>query len=322
MFLEKTEKKHEILEDDLQIIWHEDGTVTLPKIEFYINHTCNLTCKHCNRFNNHRFTGIQRWQDYEADIREWKKHIRGINQIVIMGGEPLLNPTLVDWIKGLNELWPQSVQILSNGTRLNHAKGLYEVLAEPVAGSGSRNWIGISLHNSDEFQTIIGEAEKFLQGHIQSSTDASVLSDTGAELQMWDENDVRIKFWQQNEFGQSAVIEREDGSYTLHQSDVEVAHRCCGFQQFKCYHMIKGKLHKCGPVGLFPDFDAQLNLDISNEDRKLINSYEPLSPWDWDTRGEEFLQHINDPLPQCKFCPEGWRTVPEMIYPKVKGKEL
>jgi MoaA/NifB/PqqE/SkfB family radical SAM enzyme len=43
-----------------------------------------------------------------------------------MGGEPLLNPTVCDYVDGINELWNQRVQIMTNGTRPNRVPGLYE----------------------------------------------------------------------------------------------------------------------------------------------------------------------------------------------------
>ena len=103
--------------------------IEIEKVEFYINHTCNLTCANCNRFNNHNFVGWQRFSDQEAELEKWAKHIK-IKKIVIMGGEPLLNPSLVDWINGLNRLFGPNIQILTNGTRLSKTKKLYSLLGK------------------------------------------------------------------------------------------------------------------------------------------------------------------------------------------------
>ena len=97
------------------------------KIEFYITNVCNLTCNRCNRFNNHNFKGWQKWSDYEQIYRSWRKFI-DIDQIIILGGEPLLNPTIIDWIQGLNDIWHKNVQILSNGLHINHVRGLKQAL--------------------------------------------------------------------------------------------------------------------------------------------------------------------------------------------------
>jgi hypothetical protein len=56
-------------------------------------------------------------------------------------------------------------------------------------------------------------------------------------------------------------------------------------------------------VGLFPEFDQQHHFDISNEDRDLLNSYQPLTVDEFDTRGQQFVDNIDEVIPQCKFCP-------------------
>ena len=35
----------------------------LDYCEFYITNVCNLSCNGCNRFNNYKFRGFQRWED-------------------------------------------------------------------------------------------------------------------------------------------------------------------------------------------------------------------------------------------------------------------
>ncbi len=45
------------------------------KVEFYITNVCNYTCDNCNRFNNHKFSGWQRWSDYEGIYRQWAERI-------------------------------------------------------------------------------------------------------------------------------------------------------------------------------------------------------------------------------------------------------
>ena len=96
------------------------------KVEFYITNVCNLNCDQCNRFNNFDFSGWQNWNDYKEDYRRLAEYIE-LKFIVLMGGEPLLNPTVVDWIYGLNQTFDTGIQILTNGTRLNKVNGLYEL---------------------------------------------------------------------------------------------------------------------------------------------------------------------------------------------------
>ena len=287
--------------------------VTIPKVEFYINHTCNLTCKNCNRFNNHHFVGWQNFNDYKLELEQWANYVN-IEQIVIMGGEPLLNPSLLDWVDGLNSLWNTHVQILSNGTRLDKTKKLYDKLV------GTRNWLGISWHNRHHKDRLLAQISAFMTHPIQLPDNINDDLHTGDQLEFIDANGVKIIVWVQDEFGSAAVIRNSQGNLTLHNNDPEEVHPTCGFVQNKCYHMIEAKLYKCGPVALMPEFDRQHPLDISSDDRELLNSYTPLSVEEFEHRGEEFLKNIDRVIPQCKFCPVGWQGEPELIYPEIKGR--
>jgi hypothetical protein len=297
----------------MQSITWNDGKAVIPKIEFYINNTCNLTCDNCNRFNNHHFTGWQKFEDYESDLKKWAECI-DIEHIVIMGGEPLLNPSIVSWIKGLSDIWHKSIQILTNGTRLNNVKGLYQAVYKPEEKMIT-NWIGISWHNLED-NFLFQEIENFLQPPIRSYGTAKM----GQELIFVDKNEVPVKVYVQNEFGKAAIFRNEQGRFTLHQSQPEAAHSTCSFHLTKSYHMIHGKLYKCGPVALFPEFDQQHDLDLSSEDKQLINDYKPLCVDDFPTKGQQFLDSIDNVLPQCKFCPIGWKHNPEIIFPTIKNK--
>ena len=100
--------------------------------EFYITNVCNLNCDNCNRFNNFHFKGHFKWKDNEKAYKAWAKKV-DINRINIIGGEPMLNPDLLNWVKGLNKLWPRSpINIITNGTRLLHwkKKGLINCISK------------------------------------------------------------------------------------------------------------------------------------------------------------------------------------------------
>jgi len=270
--------------------------IKIPKVEFYITNVCNLTCEDCNRFNNHDFKGWQAWSDYESIYEQWAEYV-DIEQIVILGGEPLLNPTIMDWIYGLNRIWKRNIQTLTNGTRINQVRGLYELLKE------TDNWIGISLHDQNYLPTLEQDIEKFMSGRVVKTDKSHPLNKGRADFVYWDRNKVSIPLWTQDEFMSSAIRLLPGGKFGLYSSDPVAAHDICPIAKNKSYHFIRGKLYKCGPVALFPEFDQQHEFDISAEDRELLNSYKPLSIDEFETRGQDFLQTIDNPIPQCKFCP-------------------
>lgn len=299
----------------MQNIRWENGKASIPKVEFYINNTCNLTCENCNRFNNHHFTGWQNFNDYKEIIEQWSEHVV-FEKLVIMGGEPLLNPSLLDWIDGLNQIFKNHVQILSNGLLLHKNKKLYDRLDGTYAYN---NYIGISWHNRNHAQVLEEHINGFLQAPIQKEQSHDPLQN-GSTITYIDANQVKIVVWVQDEFYDAAVHKNANNRFTLYDNDPHQAHSQCGFAIHKNYHMIKGKLYKCGPVALFPEFHQQHNFDLPEQDIDLLHSYVPLEVDQFPTLGKVFLDSIDDVLPQCKFCPVNLQS--NLIYPTVKGKQL
>lgn len=306
----------------------------IQKLEFYITNVCNLTCSNCNRFNDHDFRGWQKWSDYEADYQEWGRKL-AVEGLVILGGEPLLNPSICDWIVGLNRCFGKNVQVLTNGTRLNHTPGLYEALIQEPADHHYANWIGISLHNENDLDRYFEEIQKFLRGQIRTYHGPETRDATGhlisysANYTFMDDNNVAVRIWIQDNFYTAAIHrgppEFVDGNLVpgklqVFDNDPELAHRDCGFVQWKNYHMIRGQLYKCGPCVLIGEFDAQHRLDISEQDRALMNSYVPLSPWDDDKTTQSFFKNLDNPIPQCKFCPTQSQRKYEKIMAVRKGR--
>jgi len=278
----------------------DDPRVYVPNIEFYITNVCNLACPQCNRFNDHNFSGHQDWSKYEELYTAWSKKIR-LQKVTILGGEPLLNSTVCEWICGINRLWNKRVNLLTNGTRLNHVLGLYDAMMNYRKDGG--NWIGISVHNINDLDLHFAEVKKFLSGPLEFWQGKDNPTTWGADYSFEDKNRVRINLYIQDSFYKSAVQKNSSGQFTLYQSDPVEAHNECGFARCQCYHFIRAKLYKCGPVGLFPEFDQQHHFDITDEDRVLLNSYQALSIDEFDARGQQFIDQIDEVIPQCKFCP-------------------
>jgi len=288
--------------------------ILIDRLEFYITNVCNLTCDGCNRYNNYHFKGWQSWDDHADDLAQWAEKI-DIRHPVILGGEPLLNPDIVKWISGIRKLWPNhsGVQVQSNGTRIDQVRGLYDVI-------GFDNWIGISIHNPDDKEEIFQRIRNFLKGPLQETQDPD--HHIGSDYQFVDVNRKYVHAWMSNKFVQSNIIEQANGRFGLYNSNPDLAHENCTFRRFKNYHWIRGKVYKCGPAALMPEFDKQYAFDISDLDRELLNSYNALSVAEFDTRGQEFFDNIDNVIPQCKFCPEQYEYKPITFSDRKKSWKL
>jgi organic radical activating enzyme len=274
--------------------------IQIDKLEFYITNVCNLTCSGCNRYNNYKFTGWENFDDYEEILTRWAEKI-DIVKPVVLGGEPLLNPSINKWLKGIRRLWPDRIppQIQSNGTRIDLVPGLHETCIETKA------WIGISLHSMDDLDPIVARIKNFLK-NTEELPNTAQSTEFDYKYKFRDKHGVNVLVWVTDHFTQSNIIPGPPGEFRLYNSDPIKAHANCGFAQWKNYHMIDGKIHKCGPAPLMQQFDRQYPLTVSDADRELIHSYRGLSIDEFDERGEEFFRTIDDPIAQCKFCPESY----------------
>lgn len=294
------------------------------KVEFYITNVCNLTCDNCNRFNNHKFTGWQRWSDYADTWQQWSQYI-DIKNIVLMGGEPTLNSTLTDWITGLTTIFGSSIQILTNGLHLNRVPGLYDALANTQRNGGSViGSVQISLHNTDHFEEIRDNIKQFLSTPTQEYGNAIGVAHGDSPwgsmyYSLRDKNNVLVNVHLDNDFYNAAVVRLPNGRLSLHNSDPVLAHAGCGFHQYRCYHFSHGKIYKCAPSELMADFDRQFDLDISDQDRELLASYVPMTVERWPQYSSQWLTELDQPIPQCKFCPTQY--VNQRIWPMVKSSQ-
>jgi len=286
------------------------------KVDFYITNVCNLTCQRCNRFNNFDFKGWQDWKDYQETYEQWSKLV-SLRAITIMGGEPFLNPTLKDWVTGLNGLFSIEVQVLTNGTRFLQAKGVYESMLYKSPINNVQNHIGVSLHTPEDFEQIRADIHEFLKGDVTEF--AKDQNRWDADWQFKDSNGVMINVYTVDKFAGAAIIPKPEGGYTLHNSDPEQAHSTCAFANWKSYHFIRGKFYKCGPSALLPEFDDQFCLDITDSDRELLHAYKPLTVDNFVEYHEEFFANLDNPIAQCKFCPASHQM--EKIYPVRKGSK-
>lgn len=153
----------------------------LPRVEFYVTNVCNFNCTGCNRFNNINFSGKQKWSDFELVYKKWSQ-VLDINEFVILGGEPMTNPDYLDWISGINRLWPDAIgSLMTNGHYLKSDNvKLYNILAE----SNQKLFLNIGLHNEQRTSSMIATVEKFLHGNITVTR----IPENVRELQDFDHN--------------------------------------------------------------------------------------------------------------------------------------
>jgi organic radical activating enzyme len=323
--------------------------MNLSYAEFYITNVCNLNCPNCNRFNNFSFSGHSSWEEYKEHYSKWAKILK-IDEIGILGGEPMLNPDFMSWLRGIRDLWPKSkINVITNGTQLNKFPDFYDY----VSKNSKHIKIKISYHGFIQKEKVVNDIKNWLQQPVKITFPHNKTSDESwqqswnnikdpswpdcstpqdfinlpsqiqkecteihnVSLDSWqnefcltnftDCNGVEIQAGMSNQFHTSTVLfDSISQTLSLNNSDPQKALDVCYGK--KCHHFIRGKLYKCGPMGILPEFIKQFNVKIFNDDLQLLNSYKPAEP-DWDQRQiESFIDDLKNKkvIPQCKFCPE------------------
>lgn len=85
-------------------------------VDFMIAEHCNLNCRRCSFFSNiakEKYADINSFCDA---VNGLKKKFSGIEFFVLLGGEPLLNPELPEYIKIVRNAFPEtSIKVTTNG---------------------------------------------------------------------------------------------------------------------------------------------------------------------------------------------------------------
>jgi hypothetical protein len=280
----------------------------LPYTEIYITNVCNYSCANCQSLNNFAFKGHQRWADYQEEYQLLSSQL-DIDVVQIIGGEPTLNPDFEKWVSGISNLWPSSkLQISTNGSRLDKLTDqVYQTLLK------HKGTLWITCHDIQLYDQFLEFSKAFLKeiqsdtssdeqdwktDYEQSKTDPSVKLRT-VSRKLIDENGVEVILDWSQAFVPSVVDLVDNQSLTMrYNSDPDQAHDICYFKS--CHQINKGKLYKCPLVSVLPDFLDQFTVDMEDSDKELAYAYQPLSA---DGDVSEFVDEINQPIAQCKFCP-------------------
>ncbi len=88
----------------------------LPYLEYPIVNHCNLDCKGCNALANTKQEYFFSIDDYEKDFIRLREIFSGIKYLKVFGGEPLLHPRWIDFVKLSRRYFPDAKLVVhSNG---------------------------------------------------------------------------------------------------------------------------------------------------------------------------------------------------------------
>lgn len=88
----------------------------LDYLEVHVAHHCNLRCKGCGHLSNIVPKEFPDLNQFKKDLMQLKKYFYGIKMFHLLGGEPLLNPELPEYIIATRKAFPDAdIRVVSNG---------------------------------------------------------------------------------------------------------------------------------------------------------------------------------------------------------------
>ena len=267
--------------------------ISLPFLEMMITNVCNLRCQGCTTFSDLDHQGYKTWAVAREELLPWTQRI-DIQAFGFMGGEPLINPDVENWLMGVRELLPSAqIRFITNGILLErhwHVVDLLRSLGNSV--------LKISYHIKDD--------------RIDSAIDRVFSSREWSEIREYD-----IDRWV-DDAGMRFQIARPtrflktfQGNYDdmrPHDNAPSEAFDVC--VQKRCPLLHQGLLYKCGTAGLTPGILER----HGNPNRDLWASYlDQGLPIDCDdTDLKRFIENFGKPHRICRQCPSS-RDVASLI---------
>ncbi|HBJ38656.1 MAG TPA: hypothetical protein DDZ51_28680 [Planctomycetaceae bacterium] len=104
--------------------------IELQNLEFHAAHACNLYCPQCSHYSNFHAGGIVSMEEAHANFDAWTGRLAP-RRLAILGGEPTLNPSLVQIVKMAREAFPNAEGLLvTNGFFLDRHPSLPQALID------------------------------------------------------------------------------------------------------------------------------------------------------------------------------------------------
>jgi hypothetical protein len=95
-----------------------NSVIRVPKLEMHLAYACNLRCEQCSHFSNYGFGEVLTLEEGSAWLGNWAARIEPVH-FSFLGGEPLLNPKVPDFLSLARRLWPYThIRLITNGLLL------------------------------------------------------------------------------------------------------------------------------------------------------------------------------------------------------------
>jgi hypothetical protein len=255
----------------------------LPFVEMQVTQVCNLSCLGCSNYADLKHTGYLKWYEGRREISQWLDRM-DIGDFGIMGGEPLINPELKQWITGLRELLPTStIRFSTNGELLDKHLDVLETAHE--AG----NFVfKITAHqHSERVEAVIEQIFNMYKWEPVFEYGIYRFR-TGNNLRFQVNRPQTFLKYYRNDYA----------NMMPYHSDPKESFEIC--MQQRCPLMFEGRMYKCSTLG---GLDQTLKrFKITDTAWDPYRNYS-ISPSSSHREVEAFLKNYGKPHAVCAMCP-------------------
>ena len=236
----------------------------LRHVQFPVAMHCNLNCRKCAAFSNLNEAGFADLEIFEKSLYGLKNKFSQLSSIALLGGEPLLNSHLSEFIEKVHEILPNTdISIVTNGLLLLDMKeSLIKVL--------KNHNVHIRVTQYPVTVKMIPDIVAFLKKHELRYFVTPVVTEFGRFLHR-EENREHLDRFCEN--GRCIVEEL-------------------------CYHVYEGRICSCNmPFDLYLHRDY-LGLNITKEEVEKVS----IDLIHGKENGWEILKKINTLHELCRYC--------------------
>lgn len=255
----------------------------LPFVEMMVTQFCNLSCVGCSNYADLKHTGYVPWQSGRGEIESWLPRM-DIKEFGIMGGEPLINPELKQWIRGLRELLPTSpIRFSTNGELLDKHLDVVETAHE--AG----NFVfKITVHQySERVEAVIAKIFSMYKWEPVREFGINRYQTTNGLKFQINRPQTFIKTYRNNYDNMRPFDSNPADSFAI----------CI---QQTCPLMLNGRMYKCSTLGGLEDVLKRFDITDPSWD-PYRNQY--ITPNSSDSDIQAFINNFGQPHRVCRMCP-------------------
>ena len=264
--------------------------MVLPFVETMITQVCNLSCLGCTNYSDIKHSGYVSWNEGKKQIESWLARLH-INDFGIMGGEPLINPEVREWLIGVRELLPDSqIRFTTNGELLYKNFDILE-LAHDIGNVVFK----VTVHRNN--QVLEDTIEKIFDLYKWEPVDEYGIK------RFKTTNNLRFQINRPTTFLKTYKNSYEN--MEPYDSNPTDAFKICVQQQ--CPLLYNGRIYKCSTSGLLESTLEKFNWPNKDKWAPYLDS--GIGPHDSNSTITEFISNFGKPEKLCRQCPSKGNSV-------------